>query len=223
MILATNNKNKIREIKQILSGYDIKSLSELNICIDVEEDQNTFYGNASKKAREIFEVANEPVIADDSGICIDAFENWPGVMTHRFLGDNASDRDRNLAIIEKMNGLEGEARKASVVCSLVLHDGKVYIDGNGILRGYIAHEPRGANGFGFDEIFEISYIEFDEKSKITTQEKETLDNILKTIKGKTLAELTPEEKNQISARYLATLDLKNKMDTYVAWTVKRIE
>lgn len=212
MILATNNKNKIREIKQILSIHEIKSLSEVNVDIDVEEDQDTFYGNASKKAREIFEVVNEPVIADDSGICIDALENWPGVMTHRFLGDNASDRDRNIAIIEKMNDLEGEARKASVVCSLVLHDGRRYIDGKGVLRGFITNEPRGENGFGFDEIFEISYIEFDEKSKITAQEKETLENLLQTIKGKTLAELTPEEKNQISARYIATLDLKNKID-----------
>ena len=90
MILATNNKNKIREIKQILSGYDIKSLSEVNICIDVEEDQNTFYGNASKKAREIFEVANEPVIADDSGICIDAFENWPVTALKRMQKRNGS-------------------------------------------------------------------------------------------------------------------------------------
>ena len=212
MILATNNKNKIREIRQILSRHEIKSLSEVNVDIDVEEDQDPFYGNASKKAREIFEIVNEPVIADDSGICIDALENWPGVMTHRFLGDNASDRDRNLAIIEKMNDLEAEARKASVVCSLVLHDGHRYIDGKGVLRGFITNEPRGENGFGFDEIFEISYIEFDEKFKITTQEKETLENLLQTIKGKTLAELTPEEKNQISARYIATLDLKNKID-----------
>lgn len=214
MILATNNKNKIKEIKQILLDYDIKSLSEVNISVDVEEDQNTFYGNASKKAKEIFELANEPVIADDSGICIDAFEGWPGVLTHRFLGEDASDKDRNLAIINKMDNLKGEERKASVACSLVLFDGHIYLEGKGNLRGYIVTKPRGENGFGFDEIFEISDIEFDYDSKINNEQKENLEKVVRALKGKTLAELTAEEKNQISARYIAALDLKNKIESY---------
>lgn len=195
MILATNNKNKIKEIKNILSNYELKSLAEVNVNIDVEENQNTFYGNAAKKAKEIYEVTKQSVIADDSGICIDYFEGWPGVMTHRFLGDNATDKDRNLAILDKMKDLKGEERKASVVCSLVLYDGHAYIEGKGVLHGYIPTSPRGDNGFGFDEIFEI----YDDK-------------VEKNFNGKTLAELTSEEKNILSARYLAAVDLKVQMD-----------
>ena len=194
MILATNNKNKISEIKQILSEYEIKSLSEANVNIEVEEDQDTFFGNASKKAKEIYEVVREPVIADDSGICIDVFDGWPSVMTHRFLGAESTDRDRNLAIIKKMNGLEN--RKTIFECSLVFFDGENLIEGNGVLNGYIVDKPRGSNGFGFDEIFELS----------------NLDAEHAKLNGKTLAELNAEEKNIVSARYLATLDLKTKLD-----------
>ena len=212
MILATNNKNKIREIKQILTEHDIKSLSDVNVNIDVEEDQDTFFGNASKKAKEIFETVNEPVIADDSGICIDYFENWPGVMTHRFLGDKATDRERNLAIIDKMSGLEGKDRKASVVCSLVYYDGNKFIEGKGVLNGYIVTNPRGENGFGFDEIFELDNIELDGIENLSQEQLEIYSEEIKLLKGKTLAELTAEEKNNISARYIATVDLKNKLE-----------
>lgn len=194
MILATNNKNKINEIKNILSNYELKSLAEVNVNIDVEENQDTFYGNAAKKAKEIYEITKQPVIADDSGICIDYFEGWPGVMTHRFMGDDATDKDRNLAILDKMKELKDNARKASVVCSLVLYDGHTYIEGKGVLHGYIPANPRGDNGFGFDEIFEICD-----------------DKVAKAFNGKTLAELTSEEKNIVSARYLAAVDLKAQM------------
>ena len=111
------------------------------------------------------------------------------------MGDNATDKDRNLAIINKMKDLKDNARKASVVCSLVLYDGHTYIEGKGVLHGYIPANPRGANGFGFDEIFEICD-----------------DKVGEAFNGKTLAELTSEEKNIVSARYLAAVDLKVQMD-----------
>jgi XTP/dITP diphosphohydrolase len=186
MILATNNKGKLREIKAILNEYEIKSLEEVNINIEVDEDQDSFYGNALKKAKEIYEVAKEPTIADDSGLCIDYFNDWPGVYTARFLGENTTAEERNNYIIEKMQDLKGEDRKAHIVCNLVYFDGKNTILGEGILYGKIADSRCGSNGFGFDEIFE-------------------LDN------GKTLAELPMNEKNTLSARYLATLDLKEKL------------
>ena len=184
MIAATNNKGKLKEIKEILSDYDIYSLKEKNIDIDVVEDADTFYGNALKKAKEIYNLTKEPVIADDSGICITELNDFPGVETHRFLGTTATDEDRNLAIIKKAN--DTKTRKAKVICILVYYDGNKTIVGEGMLEGKIVTEPRGENGFGFDPIFE-----------------------LKT--GKTLAELTSEEKNKLSARYLATLDLKEKL------------
>lgn len=186
MIFASNNKGKLKEIREILKSYEIKSLKEASIDVDVEEDQDSFYRNALKKAKEIYEIAKVPVIADDSGLCIDVLNGWPGVMTHRFLGENAGDDDRNTAILDKMMQYKNEERKASVVCNLVYYDGTDIITGIGVLTGRISNEKRGENGFGFDEIFET-------------------DN------GKTLAELSAQEKNECSARALACKDLKLKL------------
>ena len=186
MIFATNNKGKLKEVKEILSGYHVYGLNEKSIFIDVEEDKDSFYGNALKKATEIYEIAQEPVIADDSGLCIDVLNDWPGVMTHRFLGELASDSDRNDAILEKIKNYSKDERNAKVVCSIVYYDGSNTIVSEGILPGKISLEKRGNNGFGFDEIFELE-------------------------NGKTLAELSSVEKNLISARYLAVNDLNEKL------------
>ena len=88
MVFATNNIGKIRELKDIFGEGNIVSLDEVGIKIDVLEDQDSFYGNASKKARELYALINNPVIADDSGLCIDALDGFPGVFSHRFLGEN---------------------------------------------------------------------------------------------------------------------------------------
>lgn len=186
MILATNNKGKLEEIKSILNNFEIYGLRESGINIDVKEDQDNFYGNALKKAKEIYNITCQPTIADDSGLCINIYNDWPGVMTHRFLGDEATDVERNNAILEKMKTLTGKDRNAKVVCYLVYYDGKNILAGEGILKGSISLNRRGKNGFGFDEIFELS-------------------------NGKTLAELTSCEKNKISARYLAAIDLNKKL------------
>lgn len=183
MIFASNNKGKIKEIKSIFKDEEIISLKEANVDIDVIEDADSFYGNALKKAKEIFELTNIPVIADDSGICIDAFDGWPGVLTHRFAGEEATDEERNAIMLDKVNTQDN--KNAKVICNLVYYDGKEIVVGEGILKGTIV-SPRGTNGFGFDPIFELE-------------------------SGKTLAELTSEEKNITSARYLAALDLKNKL------------
>lgn len=184
MILATNNKGKLKEIKEILSEYEIKGLKESGISVDVVEDRDSFYENALKKAKEIYAIANEPVIADDSGLCIAAFDGWPGVYTHRFLGEESTDQERNEAILKKMDSFQ--QREAQVVCSLVYYDGEREIVGEGILNGTISLEERGENGFGFDPIF-------------------SLEN------GKTLAELSADEKNAVSARRKAAEDLKKKL------------
>ena len=185
MIIATNNKGKIREIKEIFKNYELYSLKDKGIDIDVVEDQDTFYGNALKKAKEIYAITNEPVIADDSGLCVLELNGWPGVLTHRFLGETATDEERNKAIIDKVNSLS--KRDAQVVCNVIYYDGSRTIIGEGIINGFISKERRGINGFGFEEIFELE-------------------------DGKTLAELTPDEKNQISARALALKDLKRKLN-----------
>lgn len=185
MIVATNNQGKLREIKEIFNDIELKTLKEAGIDVEVEEDQDTFYGNALKKAKEIYNLSNEETISDDSGICIDELNDWPGVLTHRFLGEDKTDRERNLAIIEKCKNLEN--RSAKVVCNIVYYNNGEVVKGEGIIKGKITLNPRGDNGFGFDEIFELE-------------------------NGKTLAELSPNEKNKVSARYLALIDLKGKLD-----------
>lgn len=185
MILATNNKGKLEEIRKILQEYEIYSLKDKKISVDVEENQDTFLGNARKKAIEIYEISKEETIADDSGLCINCLNGFPGVMTHRFLGENATDRMRNEYLVNEVNKYSD--RSAKVICTLVYYDGVNEIIGEGILNGFISKERRGKNGFGFDEIFELP-------------------------NGLTLAELTPEEKNEISARSMAIRELKRKMN-----------
>lgn len=186
MILATNNKGKIKEIKSILKEFELISLKEAKIDIDVEEDADTFYGNALKKAKEIYDLTKESVIADDSGLCIEGLNGFPGVLTHRFLGENATDEERNEALIKKVDLECGENRKAQIVCNLVYYDGTNTVIGEGVINGFISTSPRGENGFGFDPIFELE-------------------------NGLTLAELSSEEKNLISARKIAAEDLKKKL------------
>lgn len=184
MIAATNNKGKLKEIREILNEYRIYSLKEMGIYVDVEEDGETFLENAKKKAIEIYNIAHEEVIADDSGLCINALNGFPGVMTHRFLGDDASDIERNEYLINEVDKYSD--RSAKVICNLVYYNGNDIIVGEGVLNGFISKKRRGENGFGFDDIFELS-------------------------NGLTLAELSADEKNEISARALAIKDLQKKL------------
>ena len=186
MIAATNNLDKLKEIREILEEFKIYSLKEKGIDIDVLEDGKTFLENAKKKAIEVYKFAksNEGVIADDSGLCIKALNGFPGVETHRFLGEDATDRERNEYLINEVNKYDD--RSAQFICNLVYYDGTNVIVGEGVLDGFISNECRGENGFGFDEIFELS-------------------------DGLTLAELSSGEKNNKSARSLALNDLKKKL------------
>lgn len=183
IVAATNNPGKIREIKEILNDYEVISLKEAGIDIDVEETGNTFMENSKLKARAIAKLTDEVVLADDSGLLVKSLNDFPGVKTHRFLGENATDEDRNNYIIEKLEGKEGEERKAEAVTSVtVIIDDKEYTV-NGITEGIITKEPRGKNGFGFDPIFELD-------------------------RGKTLAELPKDQKNNASSRRKALNKLR---------------
>lgn len=184
MIFATNNKGKLKELRSILNEYEIYSLKDKNIEIEIEENMETFKENAILKAKTIYKITNEPVIADDSGLCIEALNDFPGVRTARFLGDDATDEDKNNKLLEMTKELNNKSAK--VICILAYYDGEREIIGEGVIKGNISKEKRGKSGFGFDEIFE-------------------LDN------KKTLAELTDEEKNKVSARKLAAKDIKNKL------------
>lgn len=185
IVIASGNKGKIKEASEILKNYKIISMEELGIDIDVDENQKTFEGNAIKKAKTIAKALNGKMcIADDSGIEIEYLDGFPGVFTKRW--HKGTDRERNLAIIEKLKGVPKEKRKISFITAIALSDGKETICEIGKINGFVSEEVRGENGFGFDEIFELE-------------------------NGKTLAEISQEEKNKISSRKMALENLKHKL------------
>lgn len=187
IIIASNNKGKIKEAQEILKDYEIISMSDAGINIDVEEDQDTFEGNAKKKAETIAKkLEGRMCLADDSGIEIEYLDGFPGVRTKRWF--EGTDRERNEAIIEKLKGVPHEKRKIKFITALTLADCKKTNTVIGSMEGYVAECPRGENGFGFDEIFELE-------------------------NGKTLAELSSEEKNEISSRRKALEALREYMET----------
>lgn len=190
ILVASTNKGKIKEIKDILEKWEIITLNDIKNAVKVIEDGKTFEENAKKKAKQLYEYTSIPCIADDSGICIKEYEGWPGVRTARFLGEgkvgNQYAKQRNQYILDKMKGLEKERRKVDNITAIAYYDGKEFQVAEGILSGYIAKEAKGENGFGFDEIFEIE-------------------------DGRTLAELKPEEKNVISSRKKALEIIKTKI------------
>jgi len=179
IILASNNIGKITEAQEILKDYDVLSQEQVGIHIDVVEDGETFEENAIKKAKAISKLTGRPCIADDSGLCVDFLDGFPGVHTKRFLGEKATDKDRNEDILKRMKEIPHEFRKAHFVCciALALPTGKHFTFEKS-LDGYISTERRGDKGFGFDEIFELE-------------------------NGKTLAEISQKEKLKVSSRRAA--------------------
>ncbi|MGN0622292.1 MAG: XTP/dITP diphosphatase [Porcipelethomonas sp.] len=175
IVLASNNKGKIREISEILSplGFDVVSQRDAGADIDVPETGSTFEENAVIKARAVYEICRTAVIADDSGLTVDALNGAPGVYSHRFAGENATDDDRNAKLLSELDGVPDEKRGAAFVCALC------YIDENGEehmfrgeCRGKIGRELRGENGFGYDPLFmygESSFAEIpaEEKNRIS--------------------------------------------------------
>lgn len=186
IIIASGNEGKIKEVKEILKEYKIVSIKEIGINIDVGEDQETFEGNAIKKAETIAKCLNGKMcIADDSGIEIEYLNGFPGVQTKRW--NEGTDRDRNLAIIEKMKGISKENRKIKFISAIAISNGNNTICVKEEIIGCVAEDVRGNNGFGFDEIFELE-------------------------NGKTLAELSDKEKNEISARKKALEKIKIELN-----------
>ena len=185
IVMASGNSGKIKEAQEILREYKIIPMKELGIDIDIEEDKETFVGNAIKKAETIAKELNDKMcLADDSGIEIEYLDGFPGVHTKRWL--NGTDRERNLAILDKLQGVPKDKRKIKFITAIALSDGNETISVEASIDGYVAETTRGENGFGFDEIFELE-------------------------DGKTLAELSNEEKNEISARRKALENLREKL------------
>lgn len=156
-VAATNNFCKFGEIKRIMEplGHKVLSLSEANVCVDVSETANTFSGNAEIKAAAVCGATNLPVIADDSGLEVDALNGAPGVYSARYAGENTSDSDRIQKLLNEMKNIPEEKRTARFVCAIccIFPDGKL-IEAKGVCEGRIAWKPsESKNGFGYDPVF----------------------------------------------------------------------
>lgn len=188
LIIASNNKHKISEIKSILSGKfeEILSLSEAEIEHETVEDGKTFLENALKKAREICEISGEAALADDSGLCVDALNGAPGVYSARYSGEGATSEKNNALLIKNLS--DDKDRSAYFICcvAMVYPDGREIV-AEGRVHGEIIKEYRGTHGFGYDPIFLV--------------EGDT----------RTLAELSDDEKNAISHRGNALKELLKKI------------
>ena len=179
IVFATGNQGKMREIKAIMADMDVEvvSMKEAGICIDIEEDGATFEENALIKARAIAKETDAIVLADDSGLEIDFLDKAPGVLSARYMGEDTPYEVKNAHILDLLKDVQGSERSARFVCSIaaVFPNGREFTT-YATIEGEIGHKIAGENGFGYDPIFFVP--EF----------------------GKTTAELSAEEKNEISHR-----------------------
>ena len=185
VIMASNNKHKIKEFNAILNklGIAVISQKDAGIDIDVEETGTTFKGNAIIKAKAIYDILKTPVISDDSGLLIDYLDGMPGVYSHRYLGENTPAYEKCSKILELMKNAKENERSARFVCAICYIDGLGNVHTfEGKCEGNISTEIRGSNGFMYDMIFEY--------------------------KAKTFAEMSEDEKDMVSHR-------KNALDQFV--------
>ncbi|MBQ8380581.1 MAG: RdgB/HAM1 family non-canonical purine NTP pyrophosphatase [Clostridia bacterium] len=182
LLIASNNKHKIKEIKAILGEKfeEILSIGEAGIDHETVEDGNTFMENAEKKAREIAKISGFASLADDSGICVDHLGGAPGIYSARFAGESgghADDEANNDLLLKKLEGVKDRA--AHYTCAMVIAypDGRV-VSAEGYMYGEILTERHGTGGFGYDPIFKpegysvsVGEISDEEKNKISHRSK----------------------------------------------------
>ena len=188
LIIASNNKGKIREYKQILEpmGFEVLSQSEAGIELEAEETGTTFAENSAIKARAIFGMTGCAVLADDSGLAVDALNGDPGVYSARYGGLDTSE-ERSALVLEKLKNVPKENRGAHFICCihLILSDGRE-ITVEGSCSGWIGYEPAGSNGFGYDPIFmqgdrSFAQIPSEEKNRISHR-ADALNKLIEKIK-----------------------------------------
>ena len=193
VVVATGNAHKVVEIEAILAsampGVRFVALGELGDFPDPVEDGQTFFDNALIKARAAqAQTGLAMAVADDSGLCVDALDGAPGIYSARWAGEHGNDAANNERLMREMEGVADEARTARFHSSVVLVRGDEVLRGDGDCEGVIGHEPRGEHGFGYDPLF-----------------------LPAETPGRTMAELTLDEKNQISHRFHALEDLASKL------------
>jgi XTP/dITP diphosphohydrolase len=194
LVLATRNKGKTAEIKDLLKGLpiDLKNLDDFGPIPEVVEDGETFDDNAYKKASFTSRVLGLPAIADDSGLVVNALDGAPGVYSARYAGENASDSDNNAKLLEDMKGVTDRSAAFECVISIAIPTGPA-LTYTGRCEGTIVETPSGQSGFGYDPLF------------------------LSTQSGKTFAELSIEEKSEISHRGRAFAEVAKEFDKILIW------
>ena len=191
VVVATRNSKKVAEIGRILDGtaVGLRDLGEFPGCPEVEETEDSFEGNALKKAREVAAFTGLPALADDSGLVVDALDGAPGVFSARYAGEDADDMDNNRKLLKELEGVPEERRTARFVCVIALSvpgGGEHVFEGR--VEGRIGHESRGATGFGYDPLFVPEGHE------------------------RTFAEMSGEEKDSMSHRGRALRKLREHFD-----------
>jgi XTP/dITP diphosphohydrolase len=187
VLVATRNKGKTKEFREAFRkiGIEIKDLSDTEGIPAIEETGTTFAENAYIKAKAVADIVGMPVLADDSGLCVDALDGAPGVYSARYAGEEATDRDNNAKLLRELEAMRSPGAEnqqflsaARFVCSLVLFDPQdgSRLDVEGSVEGSILRNPRGTDGFGYDPLFWLPS------------------------HGRSMAELSIEEKNAISHR-----------------------
>ncbi len=200
IIFATGNQGKMREIKKILEGLrvngkeaEILSMKEAGIEIDIVEDGSTFEENAVIKAKAVAKEAKDAIVlADDSGLEVDYLDKEPGIYSARYMGEDTPYSQKNANIISRLAGVEDEKRTARFVCTIAAAlPGGAVITETATIEGRIGYEEKGTNGFGYDPIFYVPTY------------------------GKTTAELTEDEKNEISHRGKALRAIRKQLEENV--------
>jgi len=189
IILASSNAHKIKEFRDMLKDLNIEilSLKDVGFYQEIPETGTTFKENSYIKARTIFDKYHLPVIADDSGLSVDILNGGPGVYSHRFSGENATDKENRTKMISELEKHNVNSSKAHFTCVITYIDEVKMIVTEGFLYGEIIKEERGDNGFGYDPIFYLREY------------------------NKTVAELPESEKNKISHRHNALIELKDEL------------
>ncbi|WP_408007120.1 XTP/dITP diphosphatase [Pseudalkalibacillus sp. A8] len=188
VIIASHNEGKVKEFREMFKEFGLKvvSLRDLDFHEEIEENGSTFKENASIKAETIANHFQEPVIADDSGLEIDALDGRPGIYSARYAGEEKDDEANLKKVLAEMEHVPEKDRSARFICVLAIaRPGKETSSVEGKCEGIILHEKRGDHGFGYDPIFYLPAM------------------------GKTLAQLEPGEKNKISHRAKALRELRN--------------
>ncbi len=193
IVFATGNAGKIKEIQMIMAdiGMEVISMKDAGIHVDIEENGSTYEENALIKAKAVAALTDDIVMADDSGLEVDALDKEPGVFSARYLGEDTPYSIKNAEIIKRLTGVPDERRTARFVCAIaaVLPDGRD-LTTRAAIEGRTGFEENGSNGFGYDPIFYVP--QFD----------------------KTTAELTEEQKNQVSHRGKALELMKKELRDY---------